>query len=104
MMIIPLLIMSVLRMNHGSISNCQIIWWDSLRLAHKLTSVTFMSCHCTCMLLLISPLTRYQIMLKCWQLKNSDRPTFSTLAEQLKQHYSDAMESNTFNPYLQLVI
>ena len=42
-------------------------------------------------------------MLKCWQLKNSDRPTFSTLAEQLKQHYSDVMESNTVNPYLQLV-
>ena len=63
-------------------------------------------CHCvrTCMLLLISQLTRYQIMLKCWQLKNSDRPTFSTLAEQLKQHYYDTMESNTFNPYLQLVI
>ena len=42
-------------------------------------------------------------MLKCWQLKNSDRPTFSALAEQLRQIYSDAMESNTLNPYLQLV-
>ena len=56
---------------------------------------------------LILPLTRYHIMLKCWQLKNNDRPAFSTLAEQLKQHYSDVMEFDTScsssPPYLQLL-
>ena len=31
-------------------------------------------------------------MLSCWQLKNSDRPTFSTLAEQIEQHYSDVLD------------
>ena len=42
-------------------------------------------------------------MLKCWELKNNDRPTFSTLAEQLEQHYSDILESESDNdPYLQL--
>ncbi len=34
-------------------------------------------------------------MLSCWQLKNSDRPTFSILAEQLEQLYSDVPESNS---------
>ena len=43
-------------------------------------------------------LCRYQIMLSCWQLKNSDRPTFSTLAEQLEQHHSDVLESDTSDP------
>ena len=33
-------------------------------------------------------------MLKCWQLKNSDRPTFSTLAEQLEHHYTDVIETD----------
>ena len=33
-------------------------------------------------------------MLQCWQLKNTDRPTFSTLAEQLKRHHSDVLESD----------
>ena len=42
-------------------------------------------------------------MLKCWQLKNSDRPTFSTLLEQLEQHYSDTPESDMSDPYLQLI-
>ena len=42
-------------------------------------------------------------MLKCWQLKNSDRPTFSTLSEQLEQHYSDTPESDMTDPYLQLI-
>ena len=37
-------------------------------------------------------------MLSCWQLKNTDRPTFSTLAEQLEQHYSDVLESDPSNP------
>jgi len=37
-------------------------------------------------------------MLSCWQLKNNDRPTFSTLSGQLEQHYSDVLESNTFDP------
>ena len=37
-------------------------------------------------------------MLSCWQLKNSDRPTFSMLTEQLEQHYSDVLESDTSNP------
>ena len=37
-------------------------------------------------------------MSSCWQLKNSDRPVFSTLAEQLEQHYSDVMESNPSDP------
>ena len=32
-------------------------------------------------------------MLSCWQLKNSDRPRFSTLSEQLEQHYSNTIES-----------
>jgi len=39
------------------------------------------------------------------QLKNSDRPVFSTLAEQLEQHYFDVMESNPsdlFSPYRDL--
>jgi len=34
-------------------------------------------------------------MLSCWQLKNSDRPVFSILAEQL---YSNVMESNPSDP------
>lgn len=43
---------------------------------------------------------RYQIMLSCWQLKNNDRPTFSTLVKQLERHYSDVLESDTFIPSL----
>ena len=39
-------------------------------------------------------------MLSCWELKNSDRPKFSTLAEQLEQHYSDAPESLSSLPRL----
>jgi len=39
-------------------------------------------------------------MLSCWQLKNDDRPTFSTLAGQLEQHYSDALDCDTFKPSL----
>ena len=31
-------------------------------------------------------------------MKNSDRPTFSTLVKQIDQHYSDVQESNTSNP------
>ena len=42
-------------------------------------------------------------MLKCWELKNSDRPTFSALLGQLEQHYSDIIESDTTDPYLQLI-
>ena len=30
-------------------------------------------------------------------MKNSDRPTFSFLAEQLEQHYSDVKETDTSN-------
>ena len=37
-------------------------------------------------------------MLSCWQLKNSDRPKFSKLAEQLEQHYSDVQESDPSDP------
>ena len=37
-------------------------------------------------------------MLSCWKLNNSDRPKFSTLAEQLEQHYSDVIESDTSDP------
>jgi len=37
-------------------------------------------------------------MLSCWKSKNSDRPAFSTLAEQIEQHYSDVLESDTSNP------
>ena len=48
-------------------------------------------------------LRRYQIMLSCWQFKNSYRPTFSILLEQLEQHYSDTPESDTSDPYLQLI-
>ena len=46
-------------------------------------------------------------MLSCWQLKNNDRPTFSKLAEQIEQHYSDVLESDPSNPsspYLNLLI
>ena len=42
-------------------------------------------------------------MLKCWELKNSDRPMFSALLDQLEQLYSDILESDTSNPYLQLI-
>ena len=35
------------------------------------------------------------MMLGCWKMKNSDRPTFSTLVKQINQHYSDVQESNT---------
>ena len=38
---------------------------------------------------------RYQMMLSCWKMKNSDRPTFSILVEQIDQHYSDVQESDT---------
>ncbi|XP_065910186.1 hepatocyte growth factor receptor-like isoform X3 [Dysidea avara] len=40
----------------------------------------------------------YQVMSSCWQLKNNDRPVFSTLVEQLEQHYCDVMESNPSDP------
>ena len=49
-----------------------------------------------------SSIVRYQIMLQCWQIKNSDRPTFSTLAGKLQQHHSDILQSGTFissSPY-----
>ena len=39
-------------------------------------------------------------MLSCWQFKNGDRPTFSTLAKHLDQHYSDALESNPSDLFL----
>ena len=39
-------------------------------------------------------------MSSCWQLKNDDRPTFSTLAERLDQHYSDALELNLSDLFL----
>ena len=37
-------------------------------------------------------------MLGCWELKNSDRPTFATLAEQIENHYSNVLESDPSNP------
>ena len=49
----------------------------------------------------ISPI-RYQIMVQCWQLKNTDRPTFAVLAKQLKQHHSDVVKldmSISSSPY-----
>ena len=37
-------------------------------------------------------------MLSCWQLRNNDRPTFSMLAEQIEQHYSDMLDYDASNP------
>ena len=35
------------------------------------------------------------MMLSCWKMKNSDRPTFSILVEQIDLHYSNVQESDT---------